>query len=74
MKYEYWMNDLNEIYSYNNFLKNINESKIFDNIKYDFTNIDEIEKLKSQRDISFFEFYTSQQQQRNYLQLQQFKS
>ena len=52
------MNDLNEIYSYNNFLKNINESKIFDNIKYDFTNIDEIEKLISQRDIYFFEFYT----------------
>ena len=58
MKYEYWMNDLNEIYSYNNFLKNINESKIFDNIKYDFTNIDEIEKLISQSNISFFEFYT----------------
>ena len=52
------MNDLNEIYSFNNFLKKVDEPKIFDNIKYDFTNIDEIEKFISQRDISFFEFYT----------------
>ena len=59
MKNYYWMNELNDIFSFNNFLKDINSSKIFDRIKYVFSNdMGDLEKFLTDNNISFFEFYT----------------
>ncbi|WP_296849053.1 AMP-binding protein, partial [uncultured Methanobrevibacter sp.] len=60
MQNEYWSNELNDIFSFNNFLKEINNSKVFDSVKYEFSqDMDDLEKFLTQNNISYFDFYTS---------------
>ena len=54
------MDKLKDIYSFMNFLKDIDSHKTFDKVTYDFSNdTDDFEKFLIKQDISFFEFYTS---------------
>ena len=57
---EYWLNVLKDIYSFNNFLKDHNGFNIFDNVTYNFSNINvNLENFLADNNLSFFEFYTS---------------
>lgn len=57
---KYWVNKLKDIYSFNNFLINCNSSKIFDKIKYDFSNdMVDLDYFLTENNVSFFEFYTN---------------
>ena len=54
------MDKLKDIYSFMNFLKDIDSYKTFDKVSYDFSNdTDDFEKFLIKQNISFFEFYTS---------------
>lgn len=60
MQNKYWVNKLKDIYSFNNFLINCNSSKIFDKIKYDFSNdMVDLDYFLTENNVSFFEFYTN---------------
>ena len=57
---EYWKDELKDIYSFNNFLKDHNGFNIFDNVTYNFSNINvNLENFLADNNLSFFEFYTS---------------
>ena len=56
----YWGNELKDIFSFYNFLKEINCSKIYDRVKYHFSNnMVDLSEFLTRNDISFFEYYTS---------------
>ena len=60
MQKDYWMDELNDINSFHNFLKDINSSKTFDKVTYDFSiDMGDFEKFLTEQNVSFFEFYTS---------------
>ena len=60
MEKTYWMDKLKDIYSFMNFLKDIDSYKTFDKVSYDFSNgTGDFEKFLIKQNISFFEFYTS---------------
>ena len=53
------MKELKDFYSFDNFLNDINSSKTFDNVSYNFSNdMDELKKFLKEKNLSFFEFYT----------------
>ena len=53
----YWMNELKDVYSFNSFLKDINDSKNFNALKYNYLkdNVD-LANFLTENNISFFEF------------------
>ncbi len=60
MQKMYWMNELKDVYSFNSFLKDINDSKNFNALKYNYLkdNVD-LANFLTENNISFFEFSTA---------------
>ena len=56
MEKTYWMDKLKDIYSFMNFLKDIDSYKTFDKVSYDFSNgTGDFEKFLIKQNISFFD-------------------
>ena len=59
MNFEFWENQLNNCYSFNNYLKKLNLDKNFDYIKLHYGNdLSDLQVFFNQNDISVFEFFT----------------
>ncbi len=56
----YWMNELKDIYSFNSFLKDINNSKHFNTLKFHYLNDNnDLNEFLAENNITFFEFSTA---------------